>query len=86
MICIPVTARSQDEILKEMRAAAEVADLVELRMDYAPGVALEPLLSNRPCPVIVTCRPEREGGLYNGPEDERLALAIEILAVLLTRR
>ena len=32
------------------------------------------LLANRPCPVIVTHRPVREGGRFDGPEEERIAL------------
>jgi 3-dehydroquinate dehydratase/shikimate dehydrogenase len=74
MICIPITARTQHEIVEEMVSAARIADLVELRLDYAPKVALPELLMNRPRPVIVTCRPKRQGGMYEGPEDERIAL------------
>jgi len=74
MICIPITARSRDAIIAEMRAAADVADLIELRVDYAPGVDLKTLIDNRTCPVIVTCRPTREGGLFDGPEADRIAL------------
>ncbi len=74
MICIPVTARDEATIARDMAESARLADLVELRMDYAPGADLKRLLENRPCPVIVTNRPKREGGAYDGLEDERLAL------------
>ena len=74
MICIPIVARTEAAVAAEMAAAAAVADLVELRLDYAPQVDLEKLLANRPCPVIVTCRRKREGGMFEGSEDERIAL------------
>jgi len=54
------------------QAAAGGADLVELRLDLMPGFELGALLSDRPCPVIVTFRPAREGGRYEGDESERL--------------
>ena len=57
-----------------MASAAELADVIELRMDYAPAADLRRLLEKRTGPVIVTNRPAREGGAFNGPEEERLAL------------
>lgn len=63
----------------EMAAAAAQADVVELRMDYALGADVSRLLANRPCPVIVTNRPVREGGRFCGPEEERLALLQEAI-------
>ena len=81
MICIPIVATTEQGIVAEMAAAAKSADLVELRMDYAPGADIERLLANRPCPVIVTNRPVREGGRYDGPEEERLALLQRAVAL-----
>ncbi len=74
MICIPITARTESGMAAMMAQAAALADILELRMDLAPGVPLEPLLRNRPCPVIVTNRPVREGGEYAGEESARIAL------------
>lgn len=73
MICISIIARTQAAMAADMARAAALADLVELRLDFAPGVNLPGLLENRPCPVIVTNRPVREGGSFEGPEDERVA-------------
>jgi 3-dehydroquinate dehydratase/shikimate dehydrogenase len=51
------------------------AQLVELRLDYIHGeVNIRRLLANRPSSVIVTCRRERDGGKFAGPEDQRLML------------
>jgi 3-dehydroquinate dehydratase / shikimate dehydrogenase len=74
MICIPIIAETEDAIRAEMARAAEQADVVELRMDFAPGVDVEDVLRDRPCPVIITNRPTREGGKYEGSEEERIAL------------
>ncbi len=74
MICIPIISRTQAEIEAAMAAAAVLADVIELRMDYAPAADLPRLLEKRTGPVIVTNRPAREGGAFTGPEDERLAL------------
>lgn len=56
------------------RAAEGGADLVELRLDLIPGFDLEALLCDRPLPAIVTCRPKRAGGQYEGSEEERIAI------------
>jgi 3-dehydroquinate dehydratase/shikimate dehydrogenase len=59
------------------RAADDGADAAECRLDFlthAPSDAdLRELLTGAPLPVIVTYRPVREGGLYDGAEDRRLA-------------
>lgn len=81
MICVPVTGKSVPEVREQMAAAAKVADLVELRMDYMPGLALRALLENRPCPVIVTNRPLREGGAFAGAEADRVALLNEAVTL-----
>ena len=48
------------------------AQLVELRLDYIRGdVNIRRLLTDRPCPVIATCRREKDGGKFTGTEDER---------------
>ena len=54
------------------RAAAE-ADLVELRLDGVRDIDVPRALAGRLAPVVVTCRPRREGGAFDGPEDQRLA-------------
>ncbi len=81
MICIPITATTQGAILADMTAAAKVADLVELRLDFARGYDLKALIESRPCPVIVTNRPVREGGKFEGPEAERLAVLQQAIAL-----
>jgi 3-dehydroquinate dehydratase/shikimate dehydrogenase len=73
-LCVTVIGRDS-ETIRRARVAAEVdADLVELRLDSMtvpdPAAALE----GRRKPAIVTCRPLREGGLFDGPEEARLRI------------
>jgi 3-dehydroquinate dehydratase/shikimate dehydrogenase len=59
------------------RRAGEAAGaplMAELRLDAMREADLSRLLGDCPCPVVVTCRPKREGGLYEGDETARLAL------------
>jgi 3-dehydroquinate dehydratase/shikimate dehydrogenase len=62
-------------IAEHKHLVAEGAPLVELRLDYISGpVNVKRLLADRPGPVIVTCRRERDGGKFAGSEEERLLL------------
>ncbi|MEA3336474.1 MAG: type I 3-dehydroquinate dehydratase [Chloroflexota bacterium] len=60
-----------------MAQAAGTADLAELRLDLMQRFDLAGLLRDSPLPVIVTCRPPREGGNWRGTEGERLAVLQE---------
>ncbi|MEX0867208.1 MAG: type I 3-dehydroquinate dehydratase, partial [Pirellulales bacterium] len=76
MICVSIGRSRHRHMIAEHRHLVEQgARLVELRLDYLSGeVQLKRLLDNRPCPVIVTCRRERDGGKWTGSEDERVLL------------
>ena len=79
MICIPITARSIENTISEMISASKHADIVELRIDYIPELqnaeaCIEESLKRKVKPVIITNRPEREGGKFNGSEQDRLRL------------
>lgn len=63
------------EDLRRNRAAAETrADIVELRVDGVERLDLAAVLADRAAPVIVTCRPVWEGGLFDGTEPDRLRI------------
>jgi 3-dehydroquinate dehydratase / shikimate dehydrogenase len=59
--------------LRRRRDAAALAgaDLVELRLDSVADPDVTAALSGRKGPVIVTCRPEWEGGAFKDSETER---------------
>ncbi|MBM4312016.1 MAG: shikimate dehydrogenase [Deltaproteobacteria bacterium] len=74
MICIPITATNTQDALRDMQAAAPLADLLELRLDYIENPDLPLLLANRPTPVIITITPREENGRFAGTDAERLTL------------
>jgi 3-dehydroquinate dehydratase-1 len=58
-------------------AASLGADLVEIRVDLVeedPQALVQGISRTVDCPIIVTIRPEYEGGKFAGSEDERLKL------------
>jgi len=79
MICIPITTRSTEDTISEMSLASKCADIIELRIDYIPELqdaekCIKESLKCKTKPVIVTNRPEREGGKFSGSERDRLRL------------
>ena len=72
MLCVSLMPATTDDALRALADAARTADLAELRLDAMQAFDLDRLLDRPPCPVIVTYRPVREGGLYEGPEGPRL--------------
>lgn len=63
------------DAIRQARTAAEVdADLVELRLDSMTSPDPAGALAGRGKPAIVTCRPLREGGMFDGSEEERLRI------------
>ena len=76
MICVSVgRGRHQQMIAEHARLAESGAKLVELRIDcIRREVNLKRLLKDRPCPVVITCRRERDGGQWQGTEEHRIML------------
>ena len=69
-LCATVTAGTTAG-LRAARDAVRGADLVELRLDGVADADVDGALAGRSCPVVVTCRPVREGGRFDGSEEER---------------
>ncbi len=78
-IAVPILANSMDGALRDMDRASLVADIIELRIDYMPKSNLERLLGHTNLPIIVTNRPMREGGRFEGNEQDRLAYLQEAI-------
>ncbi len=76
MICVSIARGRHRHVIAEHRHLVEQgAKLVELRIDYIDGqVNLKRLLVDRPCPVVVTCRREKDGGKFAGTEAARQML------------
>ncbi|ASV76789.1 3-dehydroquinate dehydratase I / Shikimate 5-dehydrogenase I alpha [Thermogutta terrifontis] len=73
IICVSIARGRHRHVIAEHHYLAEQGvKLVEIRLDYINGpVNVKRLLNERPCPVIMTCRRERDGGRFRGTEQER---------------
>ena len=76
MICVSIArGRHRHMIAEHRHLVQQGAQLVELRLDYINGeVNLKRLLADRPSPVVITCRRERDGGKFTGTEEQRQML------------
>jgi len=76
MICVTLGRTRHKMMVEEHRALAERgAPLVELRLDWLRNLPdLSRLLTDRPTPVIVTCRRPPDGGRWRGTEEQRRML------------
>src|SRR3984893_11236712 len=75
MICISINQESRRMALVDMLNAARQCDLLEVRLDrFGKAPELGELLAVKPKPVIMSCRRPRDGGLWEGSEEERLAI------------
>ena len=81
MIGVSLGAETTAVAVAALQEIARSAHIAEIRLDFMAEYDLETLLHDRPCPVIVTNRPEREGGRFRGTEEDRvkpLLQAIEL--------
>jgi 3-dehydroquinate dehydratase/shikimate dehydrogenase len=75
MICISISQESRRMALVDMLNASRQCDLLEVRLDrFGKAPDLSEILSAKPRPVIMSCRRPCDGGMWDGSEDERLAL------------
>ncbi len=79
-LCATVTADTMAE-LRTRRDQVGDADLVELRLDSVRDPSAAAALAGRRKPVIVTCRPKSDGGLFQGSEEERRQILAEALTL-----
>jgi 3-dehydroquinate dehydratase/shikimate dehydrogenase len=75
MICISLAQESRRMALADMLNAAPQCDLLEVRLDrFAKAPDIGELLAHKPKPIILSCRRQQDGGVWEGSEEERLAL------------
>lgn len=83
MICVSIGRSRHKHLLAEYQELVKRgAKLVELRIDYvASRLNLQRLLKDRPCPVVITCRREEDGGKWQGTEEARQMVLREAIAL-----
>ncbi|MBD3164910.1 shikimate dehydrogenase [Candidatus Woesearchaeota archaeon] len=82
MICCSVAADDKEKALEEMMIASRKADAVEIRLDYISDLDfsdIDEIISKKPCPLILTCRKEAEGGGFKDTESKRISIIRECL-------
>ncbi|MBI1347537.1 type I 3-dehydroquinate dehydratase [bacterium] len=80
MICLPVAPESRTLARADLLNASRQADLVELCLDrFVNKPDIAELISGLDKPVIVSCRRKKDGGAFEGSEDDRIALLQEAL-------
>jgi 3-dehydroquinate dehydratase/shikimate dehydrogenase len=83
-ICVPVCVTSLSDLAKATRAAAQLADIVEIRLDCLPevelpeaGQVLGAILKSIERPIILTLRPAEQGGLRSMSGGDRLSFRLQ---------
>ncbi|HTQ39069.1 MAG TPA: type I 3-dehydroquinate dehydratase [Pirellulales bacterium] len=73
MICVSIGRGRHRHVIAEHRhLVSQGAKLVELRLDYINGkINLKRLMTERPCPIVLTIRRDIDGGKWKGTEQER---------------
>src|SRR5690242_2332003 len=73
-IAVSLALSDTDACLVALQRLAPTIGMAEIRLDLMRSFDLPRLIRATPCPLIVTCRPRREGGQLSGTEAERLRL------------
>ena len=74
MLCIPIVATDNKSALQDIAQANELADAIELRLDYLTEPDIPALIQACRKPVIATCRHILAGGRFRGSEEQRLKI------------
>tara|TARA_B100001123_G_C15322146_1_gene1028311 strand:- start:833 stop:1780 length:948 start_codon:yes stop_codon:yes gene_type:complete len=74
MIAIAMAPRDTSEALTRIADVRNSVDVVEIRLDMMPKYELGPLITESQIPLVLTNRPKREGGNFEGSEKDRLKI------------
>lgn len=87
LICVPVCEQRSSDLSSAIERAAELADIIELRLDCLAGAelddalgSLESLTTYRSRPFIITLRPAEQGGLREIDSLNRIAFWLDRLS------
>lgn len=76
-VALSLSTGTSDDCLAVLYQHREQISRAEICLDLLDRFDLRRLLAEAPCPLIITCRPLREGGAFAGSEQERLAILTE---------
>jgi 3-dehydroquinate dehydratase/shikimate dehydrogenase len=82
LLCVTIGRGRHRHLIAEHKHLAEQGcKLVELRLDFLMTPPnLNRILADRPCPVVVTCRREKDGGRWTKDEESRQLLLRQAIA------
>lgn len=72
MIIVSITGPTMKHALAQVASSSRFADAFEFRLDMIRAPALDRLFASTRRPIIATCRPTWEGGMFAGTETKRL--------------
>lgn len=83
MVCISLTSKKLEELLKDLKDNEKKADLTEIRLDFQDNLSMENLkivvdqvMANKTKPVIFTVRSKKEGGNYPNKFEEQVEILL----------
>lgn len=75
MLCVSIYQKSRQLALVDMLNASRQGDMIEIRLDrFSKDPNAGELLQHKSKPVICSCRRPKDGGDWDGTEEERQAL------------
>ena len=81
MICVPIFEKNSESVLKSADNIIKMgADILEFRidaLDYPDPDEVKSLIKDINYPLIATNRTSKEGGLFDGSEEERIEILYE---------
>lgn len=73
-LCVSVAVSDAVAVLAAVMPVVNLVDVIEIRLDAMTEPNIELCITQLPCPVLVTNRPQWEGGLFTGSEKERIRI------------
>jgi len=73
-LCLTLAQKSSLELANQINEFAGSVPLIEIRLDRLSVLDVPDLPGDSETQFLATCRPLRQGGHYDGPEEDRLGL------------
>jgi 3-dehydroquinate dehydratase-1/3-dehydroquinate dehydratase/shikimate dehydrogenase len=80
LVCVSVSGIDAGDIAAKVKPIRKIVDLIEVRLDTMLKPVVSECMELLDMDLLFTNRPLREGGQFNGSEEERLAPLLEAVA------